>query len=124
MIAHDRDALVCDLAETYGIFDMRALPATLLAALSSGLRENSRIKMKMAGITLTLPEMLLAAIADRLATQNWLMSEDGANGVNRPKSILMTLLGTDGANSGVMTFDSPEDFEAEWLRRTGVSHGI
>lgn len=123
MIAHDRDALVCDLAETYGIFDMRSLPATLLAALSSGLRENSRIKMKMAGITLTLPEMLLAAIADRLAMQNWLMSEDGANGVNRPKSILTALLGADGANSGVMTFDSPEDFEAEWLRRTGVSHG-
>jgi flagellar capping protein FliD len=66
MIATDEDALLCDLAETYGIFDLNALPVETLAALSFGLRENSRIKRKMAG-ALEVDEMeLLSVIADNL----------------------------------------------------------
>ena len=66
MIATDEDALLCDLAETYGIFDLNALPVETLAALSFGLRENSRIKRKMSG-ALEVDEMeLLAVIADNL----------------------------------------------------------
>ena len=43
MMAVNRDALICDLAETYGILDCQALPALLLATLSCGLRADSRI---------------------------------------------------------------------------------
>ena len=41
MMAADEDALACDIAETYGIYDMRALPAGRLAVLAVGLREDS-----------------------------------------------------------------------------------
>ena len=58
MIATDENALLCDLAETYGIFDFNALPVETLAALSFGLRENSRIKRKMSG-ALEVDEMEL-----------------------------------------------------------------
>ena len=34
---------MCDLAETYGVLDMDALPAHLVATLAAGLREDSRI---------------------------------------------------------------------------------
>ena len=44
MIAVDENALMCDLAETYGIYHYRQLPPTLVAVFCSGLRENSRIK--------------------------------------------------------------------------------
>ncbi len=47
MLAVDRDALVCDLAETYGILDLYAHPAQLIATLAAGLRENSRIYERM-----------------------------------------------------------------------------
>lgn len=67
MLATDRDALLCDLAETYHIFDMRALPVKTLAALSVGLRANARIKMKMAGMQYISPMVLQCAIADHLA---------------------------------------------------------
>ena len=50
MIEFDEDALICDLAETYHIFDYRSLPVQLVATLSVGLRDNSRIKMRAAGI--------------------------------------------------------------------------
>lgn len=66
MIAIDRDALLCDLAETYGIFDFNALPVGTLAALSFGLRENSRVKRKLNGVNEVDELALLASIADSL----------------------------------------------------------
>lgn len=66
MIAVDRDALLCDLAETYRIYDFRALPVETLAAFSFGLRENSRIKRKLNGIEDVDELAIYAAIADNL----------------------------------------------------------
>lgn len=43
MIATDEDALICDLAETYHVFDYRGLPLKTAAALASGLRNDARI---------------------------------------------------------------------------------
>ena len=43
MIAIDEDALICDLAETYQIYDYRRLPVQTVAVFSLGLRDNSRI---------------------------------------------------------------------------------
>lgn len=122
MLATDRDALICDLAETYGIFDLNALPIPLLATLSVGLRENSRIKMRMSGEKPIRNEILLAAIADRLSLLVWFMTEDGQNGVNRPESLVEMLLGGTLEYSDIETFDSADAFEEEWRRRTEVSH--
>ena len=66
MLSVDRDALLCDLAETYHIYDMRELPVKTLAALSFGLREDSRIKLKMSGMTYIPPMFLLANICDNI----------------------------------------------------------
>lgn len=66
MLAHDRTALICDLAETYHIFDYRALPVQTLAALACGLRADSRIKLKWAGIKEASNEVLLVQIFDIL----------------------------------------------------------
>ena len=123
MLSADRDALICDLAEVYGIFDHRALPATMLAALSVGLRDDSRIKMKLAGQKLTKLETLAAATVDRLSMLVWLNSEDGRKGENRPASVLGMLLGEEPEEKPVEGFETAEEFEAEWTRRTGVSHG-
>lgn len=60
----DRDALLCDLAEVYHIYDFRALPVHTLAALACGLRADSRIMMKMAGITYIPQYVMMAAMAD------------------------------------------------------------
>lgn len=124
MIAADRDALICDLAETYGIYDLRALPVSVLATLAVGLRDESRIKMKLRGERLTKTEMLLAAAVDRLSVLIWQRTEDGHNSINPPNSVLDKLLGVEETESGtVQSFDSPEDFEREWEKITGVKHG-
>lgn len=123
MISLDRDALICDLAETYGIYDLRALPVSTLAMLAVGLREDSRIKMCISGVKVSRMEMLLAAAVDRLSLLVWAKTENGRNNVNRPKSILDIILGEEEQKSNVRSFASAEDFENEWARITGVKHG-
>lgn len=120
MLNLDKDALLCDLAETYHIYDCKSLPCRMVAAFSCGLRENSRIKMKMAGIDPIPEQILMAAIADGTRTTAWLQSEDGATGINRPKSLLGMIIG-DGTEKSkeIQTFDSGEDFDREWARLTG-----
>jgi len=123
MLSADRDALICDLAEVYGIFDHKALPVSLLATLSVGLREDSRIKQKLSGMHLSRMEQLMAATVDRLSMLVWMNSEDGRKGENRPTSVLGVLMGEEPEEKPVEGFETAEEFEAEWAKRTGVSHG-
>lgn len=123
MISADYDALICDFAETYGIFDLRALPVPLLATLAVGLREDSRIKMNLSGAKVNKSEMLLAAAVDRLSLLVWAQTEDGRNGVNPPKSVLDSIIGVEKTDSLVVAFESGDEFEMEWQQITGVSHG-
>lgn len=83
MLATDRDALLCDLAEVYHIFDFNALPVLTLAALSYGLRDDSRIKMKMAGINYISPVVILASISDNLAGLRYSLTAN--KGDQKPK---------------------------------------
>lgn len=67
MMALDKNALICDLAETYQVYDYRSLPTFTVAALSAGLRENSRIRTIWRGGELVEREHILAFIYDVLA---------------------------------------------------------
>lgn len=118
MIAIDEDALICDFAETYGVFDYRGLPVKTLATLAVGLRENSRIKMKIRDEKVDIKTTLLAAIADRLGLLVWFQSEDGAKNQNRPKSILESLQGGKSEDNAC-AFESGEAFDREWERLMG-----
>lgn len=123
MLSADREAVICDLAEVYGVFDHRALPVSLLATLCVGLRDDSRIKRKLSGMKLTRTEMLLAAGVDRISILLWLNSEDGRKGENRPASILDVLMGETTEDKQTEGFDTAEEFEDEWEKITGVRHG-
>lgn len=118
MIKADENALICDLAETYHIFNYRELPIHLLATLSVGLGEDSRIKKKLRNDRIDIKTMLLAAILDRLSILVWFSSEDGQKNKNRPSSILNALTGKNEEGE-LMSFDSADDFENELRKRRG-----
>ena len=118
MMAEDKTALICDLAETYGVLNYRELPVETLAALSVGLRENSRIKMKMSGTKVQNYILLLAAAVDRLTYIAWSKTKDAEKGLNRPKSIVDIITGS-REESNVMAFETAEEFEAEKARIIG-----
>jgi len=124
MLNLDEDALICDLAETYKVFDYESLPVQTVATLSIGLRGDSRIKKKAAGRKLDLSESLLATIADYLALIMWTKTKSGQHGRNRPKSIREALENGNKKDSDIIGFDSPEEFEA--MRKSlleEVTHG-
>lgn len=111
MIKEDEDALQCDLAETYHIFNYRELPLRKAALFSAGLREGSRIRLKMARQNYPLETMLLAMAVDRLTYLLWAKTKDGSKGRNRPSSIADALNGKNAKNGEIMAFSSSDDFE-------------
>jgi hypothetical protein len=114
MIALDEDALICDLAETYQIYDYKQLPLNEVAVFAYGLRDDSRIKQIMSDQIVPLETTLLASIVDRLSLSLWLQTKDGQKGVNRPASIADQLIKRDKSeNDGkdYLVFESGEDFE-------------
>lgn len=109
--------MICDLAETYGVLDYRALPVPLLATLSVGLRENSRCRMALSKTRVTTDTFLLAAVVDKLSLLVWSKSEDARHGRNRPQSIVRAIAGENPQEHGdILSFDSGEDFEAARAR--------
>ena len=110
MIDTDEDALICDLAETYHIYDYRQLPAYKVAVFSVGLRDNSRIKMQMSQQKAPFDTLLLAGVLDRLSILTWFKTKDGQKGNNRPISVVDKLIG-EVKESKEMVFASGEDFE-------------
>lgn len=119
MVAADEDALICDLAETYHVMNYKELPVKLLATLACGLRENSRIKMKMSNSKLSLQDVMLAAIKDDLSFLTWAQTKDGARGRNRPKSILCELTGENKEKKNAQIFASGNDFRKAWCEIAG-----
>lgn len=107
----DQEALTCDLAETYHIYDYKQLPPLSVAVFACGLRENSRIKMAMNGQKISLETTFLAGITDRLSMLVWANSKDGQKGKNKPKSVLDSFFDESTSDKSEAVFNSSEDFE-------------
>ena len=96
MMATDRTALICDLAETYGVLNYKELPVETLAALSG-----ERVRTET---------LLLAAMVDRMTFIAWTKTEDAQKGANRPRSIVDIINGKE-TEGNVLAFDTSEEFE-------------
>lgn len=115
MIKLDEEALICDLAETYNILDYKKLALNKLAILACGLRDDSRIKLKMSENILSPNQFLLAGIQDRLSLLVYSKTKDAEKRINYPKLIL------DSLENNISGFTSGEDFikERERIMKEG-----
>ena len=113
MLSTDKDALLCDLAETYGIYDIKELPLSKVALFSVGLRINSRIKMIINGNSFDSKEILLASITDRLG-----IILSFLRGSDVQESILDKMIGNIPEKE-YMVFNSIDEFEKERKRILG-----
>lgn len=111
MIDTDEDDLICDFAETYHIYDYRRMPLHYVAVLACGLRDNSRIKMKMAEQEYTAEFLINAAMLDHLSFLSWTKTKDAQYGKNKPKSVVSRLLGNEEKKDDIVTFETAEEFE-------------
>ena len=124
MLSEGRDELICDFAETYHVLDIWALPVPLMATLAAGLRDNSRIKMKMSGITHIPVEMVLPKVADTLTA---IACGFAGRKAQPPEWLTDVMLGKEKPkvteSKPVMSFDSGEDFDKAWAEIIGAKHG-
>jgi hypothetical protein len=114
----DKEALICDLAETYGIYEFEELPLRKIAIFAKGLRENSRIRMKMSQSKFNVKESLLAGILDRLTLILYSKTKDAEKGKNYPK----LLLDEAEKKEDLQGFTSSEDFEK--MRERIIKGGV
>ncbi|MCQ2087970.1 MAG: DUF5361 domain-containing protein [Bacilli bacterium] len=112
----DEEAVICDFAEYYHIYDYKQLPLETVAILVYGLRDYSRIKMKISDTRLNVEQTLLATIADSLSFIAWSKTEDARRNQNRPKSILQSLRNKD-VQSDCTGFANGADFMAAWKEK-------
>ena len=118
MINTDEDLFICDMTETYGVFNYRGLPLSLVATLSSGLRNNSRIRMKMDDAKVEFNTLMIAAMVDQLSFLAWTKTKDAEDGMNKPESIVKSILG-EKENGQYETFETEKEFLTEWNRIAG-----
>lgn len=117
MVAFDENAMICDFAETYHIYDYKSLPLQTAAILATGLGENSRIMKKMRGDRLPSSNLLIAMVYDLLANFIWAVYGDGAP----PASIIEDLydIETDTTKSQIKSYNSPEEYEQDRRKLIG-----
>lgn len=105
--------MICDLAETYHLFDYRKYKPSLIAVLVSGLKEDSRLNHAINGGFSISSNTLLSIIADYCSLIWWSRTDDGLNNRNRPKSITQKSLNVHEEkkkNGAYMKFSSAEEF--------------
>lgn len=113
MLDADESALICDLAETYHIYDYRKYDADYIAMLATGLGPDSRIFKKLNGVDVDMTDLLLARIFDQLNLLIWMNTEDGQKNQNRPESLAYMLTGKCDNKNSIVAFDTVEQFEIE-----------
>ena len=119
MIRLDEDALICDLAETYHIYNYRTLTARFVSVLAVGLKDSSRIKLKVAGVPVSLETLLMATIADRIEAIRFGFSKEAERGT-KPISLVEQILGEPNPQKNkTMTFASGEDFRKAYAKLIG-----
>jgi len=108
MIAADEDALICDMAEIYGVFDWKALPLQTAATLAAGLGPGSRCEGARLGLRVPVRDYLTALCADRLALVLRFLQ-----GVEAPRLLSDEMIRKKAEPSGEAgAFRTPEEFEA------------
>jgi hypothetical protein len=113
-LAIGRAELMCDLAEIYHIYDYKQLPPKTVAVFSYGLRENSRLKMKIAGSRCTTEQMILSMIYDRVNWLRWAMSAASKDPDTCPEMLTPKLLGMEvqkESSKNILAFEDGSEFE-------------
>ena len=115
MLALDRDAFICDMAETYHIYDIKSIPLQLLAVYASGLGVDSRTRLKLDyGLKASWNTVLLAKLVDFLSG-------------DEKHAITPMFLIEEKKKSEFMAFDSIEEFEkarAEILAKSHIEEEV
>lgn len=123
MMDEARDELICDMAETYHIYNIKAYPVSFIATLAAGLGFDSRTRMKMDGRNYGNKELLLSLIFDKVNWLCWTKTKDAEHKKNMPESLYAILTGTNKQKDEVTSFTTAEEFEKRRKELLGDKDG-
>lgn len=107
MIENYYEELVCDLAEVYHIYDIKAHDLLYIAILAKGLDVNSRVFAKINGFKVRYGMAQQLLTNDILNLLLWSKTDDGMHNRNRPKSMYDSCIEREDEH---ISFTSSEDF--------------
>lgn len=111
-----KEEVICDLAQTYGIYDYRSHPAQRVAIFIKGLDIKSRLMRKITKIDYTIEQLLLGTIADNTSFLAWAKTKDAQKNKNRPESILKKITKKDNESNDIVSTATSKEFEMERQR--------
>ena len=99
---------------------MKNLSPQQISLFLFGLRDESRLKMKLANRKVSDQKILLSIIADNLNLLLWSKTKDGQRNRHRPKSIFNTFINIEQKEEYKVFYDSHEFMkERESLMKEG-----
>lgn len=118
MEALDKDALICDFAQYYNIYDYLQYGVTKAAIYAYGLPEDSRIKKKIQNRSYDMATFWQVAVIDVLKGFRYSFEKCHYKSVEKPESTLDALTGRMNENDNA-SFESKEEFEAAVRKAKG-----
>lgn len=106
--------MICDLAQYYGIYSYRQLPARTVAVFVKGLPLDSRIMRKLDGRKCSMQELLTAQLIDSVNALAYMLSDKSGNA---PERIVSAFIDQEEEND-FMVFESGEEFRKAWANAT------
>lgn len=106
--------MICDLLETYHVFNYRELSPLFIGTLLLGLRDDSRVKQKISGSKVGLDTAILIDLSDTLRRIF------GMLGRVRNVPLLSSIIFKEDEDNETMSFATPEDFEKFRKRKGGA----
>ena len=113
--------MICDLAETYHIFEYRRVPVRLLGTLVAGLGANSRVHQRITEQEVPTDIFLQAAIVDELRMIVYLL--DGNKNKKMPEPITQRLIKSHEKPRKEAVFRTPEEFMRARAALIGEKNG-
>lgn len=120
MLAFDKKAVICDLAEVYHIYDYHGVPVSLLGTLVSGLGPDSRIGMKLSGRKASTDTIMLAGLYDLLTAYIYSWSDKA--GKKTPDPILPRFYDQTEKQEKTHGYSSGEEFKKAWISMANRSN--
>ena len=109
--------LICDFAEVYHIYGLESVPVELAATLAAGLRQDSRVQMKLSERRVPDWVTLLAMAVDALNWLMWSKTKDARHKRNMPESVAAQFTRKpEQERKQIQSFRSGAEFRAAWDR--------
>lgn len=114
------DALICDFAQFYHVYDINSLDVRTAAILMSGLPKESRLVRELTGNKPDQETLLMASILDTARNIEYAVFQSHSKKkLKRPQSVVKKLLGIEDGEkrqNDVQGFGTAEEFNAVWNR--------